>query len=240
MASTQTKNAFQEIAPGLWTADGEIKMPALMLPVRTVGVQVAPGQLALISPLHSRMCDYSTLKSHGDVVAIVAPNKFHYLFVQHAHKEFPGAKLWAAPGLEQKRPDVKWDGILTKDPWPYQSALQLELIQGAPKINEVILFHSATRTLVVTDLVFNLQNVQGLGARMVLGLMGTFRKLNTSRLMKWLTKDHQQVSNSLKNVLKFNFDRVIMAHGQIIQSGAKSQVAPLLEKHFIFVGASRS
>ncbi|MGE0763127.1 MAG: DUF4336 domain-containing protein [Bdellovibrionales bacterium] len=231
MAPLQTKNPFHMLAPGLWVADAVIQVPVVSLPIRAVAVQVAPGQLVLISPLHGRMCDYNSLKALGQVVAIVAPSKFHHLFVQHAQKEFPGAKLWAAPGLEQKRTDVKWDGILTVDPWPYQNVLELQLIEGAPQMNEVVLFHGPSQTLVVTDLLFNLQKASGFGARMIFGLLGTFRRLNTSRLVKWYTKDQKQVSNSLKRILGFNFDRLIMAHGEIIPSGAKSKVTPLLEKH---------
>ena len=49
-----------------------------------------------------------------------------------------------------------------EDRWPYYEDLPYHAIAGAPKRNEIVFFHAATRTLYTADLVFNIREPQGL------------------------------------------------------------------------------
>ena len=66
----------------------------------------------------------------------------------------PGAKRWpratvhGAPGLVAKRPDVKFHRELGRDVEPaWRDAIEVELVGGAPRLNEAVLFHRPSGSL---------------------------------------------------------------------------------------------
>jgi hypothetical protein len=62
--------------------------------------------------------------------------------------------VYGAPGLPQKRPDLRFDDILSDTPQvEWRGQVEQHLFRGAPPLNEVVFFHPTTRTLILTDLV---------------------------------------------------------------------------------------
>lgn len=55
-------------------------------------------------------------------------------------------------------------------------------------------------------------------------LYGGYKFLSPSNIQKIATKEKNKVKKSIKNVLKCNFDRVIMAHGTIVENNGKQQL----------------
>ena len=138
--------------------------------------------------------------------------------------------MCVSPGLKLKRPEIPWDAVLGKDPWPLGDELEVLPIDGIPSYGEVVFFHSASRTLITTDLFFNLKNVNKVGGKVVFGLMGTLNKFAVSRLVKLLTKSKVARNKSLEHMMAWNFDRLIMAHGEIVETNAKAHAASALKE----------
>ncbi len=204
-----------------------VKMPLVSLAARSTLVPLKNNKFVLISPVKFDEGQRSELLK-ANPEAIVSPSCFHHLFVKAAHDYLPEAKLYGAPGLQKKRADIKWDGILNDGTWPYQDELKAIFIEGAPKINEVVFYHRDSKTLIVTDLLFNLKNLKSLPEKLVYGLMGTFNNPAVSRLLKLLTNDRKALKKSLKQVLELDFDRLVMAHGEIIPMGGKKIITDAL------------
>ena len=204
-----------------------VRMPLVSLAARSTLVPLKNNKFVLISPVKFDEGQRSELLK-ANPEAIVSPSCFHHLFVKAAHDYLPEAKLYGAPGLQKKRADIKWDGILNDGTWPYQDELKAIFIEGAPKINEVVFYHRDSKTLIVTDLLFNLKNLKSLPEKLVYGLMGTFNNPAVSRLLKLLTNDRKALKKSLKQVLELDFDRLVMAHGEIIPMGGKKIITDAL------------
>ena len=69
---------------------------------------------------------------------------------------FADARLYIAPGLQEKRKDLRFHGTLSDEPEPYwEDSLKQHVFQGIPAVNEVVFFHPESRTVIFTDLVFN-------------------------------------------------------------------------------------
>src|SRR6184192_1608733 len=92
----------------------------------------------------------------GEVSIIIAPNKSHHLYAGKAHERWPKAKLYGAPGLSAKRSDMKFDGELATG--PLVDGIEVVVVNGVPRINEAVLFHRPTGTLVCADWLFNITN----------------------------------------------------------------------------------
>lgn len=197
-----------------------VNMPLVSLTARSTLVPLKNNKFVLISPVKFDEDQRSELLK-ANPEAIVSPSCFHHLFIKAAHDYLPEAKLYGAPGLQRKRADIKWDGILTENLWPYQEELKAIFIEGAPKINEVVFYHCDSKTLIVTDLLFNLKNLKSIPEKLVYGLMGTFNNPAVSRLVKVLTKDRKALKKSLQQLIALDFDRLVMAHGEVIPTGGK-------------------
>ena len=75
-----------------------------------------PGpKLLLHSPLAATEELVREVKALGHVAYLVAPNRFHHLYVGEWLKACPDASVYVAPGLEEKRPDLKIAGVLSDE-----------------------------------------------------------------------------------------------------------------------------
>lgn len=213
--------------------ESEIKMPLMKLPVRSTLVKIKDRGI-LISPIDFTNDQMAQIQAFSPVTEIVAPSGFHHLSVPRAKKVFPDATLWGSPALVEKRSDIKWSKIFGRDEWPYQEDLPALIIEGSPKIAEVVFFGRAQKTLIVTDLCFNLLQAQGLGAFIILNIFGTYRKFAASRLIGRFVKDRAAFQASLKKILAWDFDRIVMGHGEILETNGRSRLEnALYEKSYL-------
>lgn len=203
------------------------------MPLRSTLIKLNNGDNILISPVKFNDGQLSELHK-SPPTHIVAPNNFHHMYINSAAELFPKAKLLAAPGLQQKRADIKWSSSLDEESWPYQNELQMIFVGGAPKYNECVFYHKPTRTLITTDLFFNFKNLSNNFGNLIYKIMGSFNKPAVSRLLKILTRDKVRLKKDLARVLELDFDRLVMAHGEIVEAGGKEIfIAALKERGLI-------
>src|SRR4030095_6862974 len=104
----------------------------------------------------------------GPVRFIVGPNLFHHLSLRPWSQSYPKAKLLGAPGLPEKRKNLKFGGSLSDtSPPEWEGEIKQVVVKGVPRVNEVVFFHPNTRTLILTDLAFHIQNNSPFFTRMV-------------------------------------------------------------------------
>lgn len=203
------------------------RMPLLMLPIRTTVVPL-DGARVLFSP--GSTLTEQQLKSAGEVTDIVCPNLIHTEGVPPAIRVHPTARLWGPPGAREKRPDLAWHGILGLDAWPHEETLATLPLGGMPEINEVLFLHRPSRTLLVTDLVFNIDEPKGLGAPLILRIFGTWRRFAVSRLFLKYVKDRAAFHSSVERLAALDFDAVVPAHGAAVASGGKARLLEALRE----------
>lgn len=54
--------------------------------------------------------------------------------------------------------------------------------------------------------------------------MGSYGRSEPSRLERWFTKDRKALRASIERMLVWDFDRVTVAHGEILETGGKDRV----------------
>jgi hypothetical protein len=169
------------------------------------------------------------IEALGPVAHIVAPNTMHHLHAAAAADRWPEATLWMTPELAHKRPDLRsltgTRVLVGESPWP---GVEVLAIAGAPTIGEAVFFHVASKTLLVTDLLFNVTDASGL-LGLVLRGMGAFRVLAQSRVWRFAARDKAALAESGKRLLEWEFDRLIPCHGDIVDAGAHDRVRAALE-----------
>jgi len=221
---------LESIAPGVWHAPFDLVIPPrVSLGGRMVVVRLPDGRLWLHSPGPIDDALAEELAALGEVGVLVAPNAFHHLYFGAAAQRYPDAERWVGPGLVATRPELGHDAVLGPQvPEAWAEALAMHRVGGIPKLDEAVFLHRPSKTLVVTDLVFNVQHVHGVMTHLVLWVAGTRRRLAVSRLVRSMIRDREAAAESAREILAWDFERVVMAHGQVLDHDAHARMSEAL------------
>ena len=213
---------LRPLAPGLWVAERPLRFLGMELGARMSVLRLGDGGLLLHSPVRLDPHLRAELDGLGPVRALVAPNRFHHLFVADYLAAFPDARGYAAPGLERKRADLGFYDVLDDEPPPlWAGRLDQLVFRAMPILNEVVFFHPATRTLIVTDLVFNVQRAESAIDRVLLRLDGVYRRVAIGRVERRFVRDRRAARAAIDRVLAWDFDRLVLAHGDVLEHGGR-------------------
>lgn len=214
------EDMLRRLADGLWVAERPLRFLGLPVGARMTVIRLDDGRLLLHSPLPLDAAMRAELDALGPVAYAVAPNRLHHLFAGDVAKAYPEARLWLAPGLPEKRPDLVHEGVLDDEAPPeWRGQLDQVFFRGRPYENEVAFFHRASRTLVACDLAFNFGPRDPLPTRVLMSLIRSYGKLGPTKLDPLLIRDRAAARASLERILAWDFDRVIVAHGDVQETG---------------------
>ena len=205
---------MREIVPGVYTLERPLRFLGLEIGTRMTVLQQSDG-LLLHSPID---VPPEHLEEFGKPCQVLAPNKFHHLFVKPWIDA--GLEAWAAPGLPEKRPDVSFTGVVESGTHPFGSDIEVFTLTSFSLSNEVVLFHKPSRTLVVTDLVFNLPRTAPWLTRFAMWCACGYPGCQTS-LLERVGMKRKIARQEIKAILDFGFERIIMAHGDVIEHDAR-------------------
>ncbi len=213
----------------IWLCTYPVKYFGTELDARMTVIRLRDGRLMLHSPCEIDGRLKQELDELGPVAFIVAPGNFHYLHVPSAQAAFPGARTFICPGIEKKRPDMKYDFVLGDDvPEDWAADLDQVLVRGSRWMWEVAFFHRESGTLVLVDLIEHITD-QTPHANWQLRFWWklVFRMWNKARpapeyQLGWIDRDAARAS--LEKILNWDFSRVIISHGDLIETNARSVV----------------
>lgn len=221
-----------QLHENLWVATRRLPLIVGDIGARMTVIRVGDG-LLLHSPVPLDEATKRALDQIGEPRWVVGPSKVHSLFLPDYVRAYPSAELWGAPGLAEKRRDLKFDRVAdeaaAKEAWGDE--VRVHLFQGLPTLNEVVFFHPASRTLVLTDLAFNVHAGPGNRARFFHWLVGAVDHFGPHRIVRLGIRDKAAARRSLQALLAWDFDRVVMAHGEVLEKGGRAE----LEAGFSFL-----
>lgn len=211
---------LRRIAGDLWVAERPQRFLGLAVGARMTVVRLSGGRLLLHSPLPLDAALRTQIDALGEVRYAVAPNRLHHLYAGDVAKAYPNARLWVAPSLERKRPDLVIAAVLGDEaPEEWRGELEQVFFAGRPYENEVAFFHPASRTLITCDLAFNFGPRDAAPTRLLMKLLRSYGRLGPTALDPLLIRDRTAARASLDRILAWDFDRVIVAHGEIQETG---------------------
>ena len=173
------------------------------------------GRLLLHSPIGVGPEELAAL---GEPRWLLAPNRLHHLYVQPWLER--GLEGWAAPGLPERRPDLAFHHVVNEACAPFGDDVDLIPLRCFPLTNEVVLHHRPSHTLVVTDLVFNFTTDTPWLTRTAMWATGAYPGCRAS-ILERLGMNRSVARTEISALLDLDFDRLILAHGAIIESGGK-------------------
>ena len=209
---------IEELVPGIWTVATPLKLAGVNFGTRMTIVRVGGDGLVLISPCPIDDALAAEIDTLGVVRAVVAPNAFHHLFLVDAIGRYADAAVYLAHGVAKKLGSAPPGAVtLTVEPVPlWKAELEQCMLEGAPMSNEVVFYHPASRTLILTDLCFNFDPAPSGWQGLILRLFGVHGRLAVSRLMRFVLKDREKVRQIIERILEWDFERIVVTHGAIV------------------------
>jgi Domain of unknown function (DUF4336) len=219
---------FREIENNLWVAEQSFKYWGLEVGARMTVIRLISG-LMIISPIQPNDKILEQLNQIDKVAYIIAPNLYHHLFVSEFKAIYPFSELIIPKGLNIKLPNLDFAQLLSDDEGSIENQVDYLFIDGfkvldlsgASTLNEYVFFHRDSRTLILTDTAFHFDGNFTFKTQLAARLLGIYGKLAPSFLEKLASKETEKVKQSFQKVFEWDFDRVIMAHGSIVETGAK-------------------
>jgi hypothetical protein len=210
------------VTDSLWVAQIPLRTYGLEIGTRMTVCRLCSGDLWVHSPINPERELQQQLDLLGRVRFIIAPNRQHHFFIRDFIAAYPDALLFGSTDLPQKFPNLPFDGVLGEQPEPgWSDDLDQVPIRGNIFHDEVVFFHRHSRTLIVTDLCISGHPEQPPFTRFVLWLGGVYQKPGPLLDVKLAYLDKRAARASLEKVMTWDFERMILAHGHLVNSGAK-------------------
>ena len=186
------------------------------------------GSLVVHSTAPFSVADIEEIQDLGEPKWLVDALLRHSTFAKNGAGAFPGARYLAPPGFS-KESGVETENLLEPPPeWAGQ--IEVISIDGAPDFGEIVLYHVASKTLVVADLIIHFPPDAGVmkGFFLRLGSVGGRHDPGMTKPFRHAIKDRHAYLGSIRKVLACDFDRIIVGHGSPIESRAKEQLVKVL------------
>jgi hypothetical protein len=219
---------LQPVGKGLWIVDGPIVHAyGFPFPTRMVVVRLAGGGLWLWSPIALDESLRREIASLGEPRYVVEPNKLHHLALAEWVKVWPSLRLYAPPGLADKRRDLQFTGELTNDAPPeWRDEIEQVAIDGNVFMTEVIFFHRSSSTCLVGDLIQKHdEHDKSSWSRWLLKLSGVAGSNGgTPRDARWTFIHRRRARDAISKVLAWEPEHVVIAHGSCVMTNGTSEL----------------
>lgn len=206
---------MRRIADGVAVIEGSQRYLGLEMGGRMTALKLEGGVL-IHGPLAVPLDAVAEL---GSPRWVLAPNLMHHLYV--GPWIAAGVESFCAPGLPEKRPDLSFDHVVEETGQPFGDEVLAIPLRCFQTTREVVLLHRPSRTLVVTDLVFNISPEAPWRTRAGMWCIGGYPGCKTT-LWERLGMDRAVAREEIAALLELDFDRLILAHGDIIETGGRA------------------
>lgn len=220
---------MKQLAQNIWTVEGSsVTFAGASMNTRMTIVKLSDETLWLHSPilLTAQVSSYID-ELGGQVSALVAPNKFHYLFLDDWIATYPQATLYADVNVQNKVESLAQAEVLTNDPpSSYSDDIDQVVFAGNKIFQEVVFYHRESGTLILTDLMVNLRaEQQKFLPRWFLKFeQVAFPNGGVPRLYRWFTSDRMQAKKALTKILDWSPQRLTFCHGEPFTEDASTVI----------------
>jgi hypothetical protein len=210
----------------IWLVEYPVRLAGCRFNARMSVVRLANGALMLHSPCDMDDATAKAVSALGPVSCIVAPGSFHYMHVAKAQSRFPAAGTYICPGVEQKVPRLRFDWILgNRPPKEWGDTIDQVLIRGSRFMWEIAMLHKPSKTLLLVDAIEHFTDHTANVSWQLKAWFKLFGMWNRPRpapeyRIGW--KDKVAARSSLAEILAWDFNRIVLSHGDNITENAKA------------------
>ncbi|KAI0790430.1 hypothetical protein C8Q75DRAFT_115771 [Abortiporus biennis] len=197
---------------------------------RSTAIKLSTGNVWVVASTPLSPETKETVNKLGKVEFILAADADHHIFLSEWKQEYPEAKLIGVQGLAEKKrsESLKFDYTYgVDDPkFGFEEDIDSLYFSGFSK-KDVAWLHKPSKSLIVADLIFNLPaNEQYSKSKSSPKVAFFFPKFEPySKFHQdfvWKEgKNKEAMKTAAKTVATWDFERIIMCHGDVIEKDAK-------------------
>jgi len=207
----------------LWVAESSFKLIGINLGNRMTIVRLSNGELFLHSPLAFQSALNEEINQLGKIRYLIAPNLAHNLFINDWKQANPDALVLAPKCIKKAIPDQRLETLSQTDiPSIWGQDISLVYVWGMPLLQEYVFIHHPSKTLILTDIAFNVHSVDSSWEKLAFKLYGAYGKFSPTWLIKKIIKNRAEFDKSIQEILQHDFDRIIVSHGEVVPANAKT------------------
>ncbi len=216
-------NTLKPVGDNIWIVDGpHIAFYGLPFSTRMTIIRLANGELFIHSPIALTDDLKAEVSALGKVRHLVSPNWIHYAYIADWQKAFADTVAWASPNVRMRavkhKVDIAFDRDLGEVAEPDWTEEIDQLIVFGSKVHvEVVFFHKASKTLILTDLIENFEKPKlPWWLRFAIGLAGNVDpdgKAPIDMRMSFLG-GKSKLRVAVQQMIDWAPERVILAHGR--------------------------
>lgn len=226
-------DAIQKIARDVFMVRGSMRFNPVLRISRNMAVVRHDGELSLVNPIRLDAAGERQLTSLGEVKRLLRIGPMHGLDDAYYVDRF-GAELWA-PGSSESHPDPPIAELLAPDrPLPFPDA-ELFLFENAAEAEAALLLRRDPGLLLTCDAIQHYGDYRhnNLPARLLMPWIGFPRTTVLGPI--WLdrmTPPGGSLESDFQRLLALDFDRLLAAHGSLLERDAKESVTRAVRKAF--------
>jgi len=204
------------IGQEIWSADRELMLAAAYrLPVRMVVLRAPGRRLLCYSPVRIDPETLEALQGLGEVGWLAVPNRLHTTFLPEAREAFPGAEVIGCAD----EACVSTEGL--QGAHGLGGFVDCHVVRGYRGFRELVLYHDASETLVLSDLMVNFTAGEP-WLEWWLKLNGAWGRPSQTRLRKLrLVHDPLALDGLYRWAMARPFRQISLSHGGIIREDAR-------------------
>jgi len=215
---------MEKFGPSLYVADGPtVSFYGFPYATRMAVVRLSDGSAWVWSPVALSDELAKSVDAVGPVRHIISPNKIHHLFLAEWSERWPDARVYAPPGLAQRRPELNFDAELGDEPDPaWVADIDQVIFRGSVAMEEVAFFHRASRTAIICDLIQRHPEVTMTGWKGMLMRLDSLVGEHGSTPREWRASflRRGRARTAREKVLGWKPERLLIAHGECAQADA--------------------
>jgi len=209
----------------IWIAEGgTVSFFTLPYSTRMTIIRLSGNQLWVHSPVRLTEALKAEVCALGEVTYLIAPNHLHHLFLQDWIEAFPQAQTYGTREVATKCPQIHFNSLLTEHGnYPWLDEIDQLLFTGSRFMQECVFFHLPTKTLIVTDLIENFDPHSFTPLKRFIARLTGILAPNGRMPVDWRTSfifNKHKARQHVETILAWQPQRIIMAHGLIIDEGA--------------------
>jgi hypothetical protein len=219
---TLSETPLEPFGPEIWVKRVPLRFYGFQMGTRMTVIRLDGGGLFVHSPVELTQETRAAVEALGTVRFLIAPNRLHHLFIGDWAAAYPDAELWGVADLMTKRADLAWTGTLGDAPAPGWAGEIDQALVSSSFQNEAEFCHRASKTLILVDLLESVWPEDALFYRVMSRLLGTWKRPTTTYDQRLTFRRREPVRRAIRRMLDWDFERIVIAHGRLVDRDAKS------------------
>jgi hypothetical protein len=210
----------------IWTLDRPVWFGGVRLRARTTVVRLDDGSLLLHTPAPPTDAFAAQLRALGPVRWLVVPNCFHHLGTPAAAARFPEAQVVGPTSALSRNKALKLHVGIGDAPFGAQvPELEALPLLGVPFLDETVLYHRPTQTLLGADIVVCANARDHWSWRWAARITGCYERVRVSPDVRKKIADKTAAARSIHAMLDRPARRLIVGHADVIEDGCCDDLA---------------